>query len=60
MNGKETIPYDEAIYQQGHRVEFMVRRFKGWRRIATRCDRSPNVFVAAIPIAAIVIFWLKQ
>jgi transposase len=29
-----------------------------WRRVATRYDRSPTVFLSAIALAATVIFWL--
>jgi transposase len=38
----------------------MFGRIKDWRRIATRYDRCPIVFFAAITLAAIVIFWLNQ
>ncbi|CUA99567.1 Transposase [Pannonibacter indicus] len=34
-------------------------RLEGWRRIATRHDRRADVFMAAITIAAIVIWWLQ-
>jgi len=33
-------------------------RLKDWRRISTRYDRSPTVFLSAIALAAAVIFWL--
>jgi hypothetical protein len=36
----------------------MFGRLKDWRRIATRYDRSPTVFLSAIALAATVIFWL--
>jgi hypothetical protein len=36
----------------------MFGRFKGWRRVAARDDRSPTVFLSAIALAATVIFWL--
>jgi hypothetical protein len=31
---------------------------KGWRRIVTRYDRCGELFLSAIRIAAIVVFWL--
>ncbi len=37
---------------------FMFGRLKGWRRIATRYDRCPKVFLSAIVLATTVIFWL--
>ncbi len=29
-----------------------------WRRVATRHDRCPKVFLSAIALAATVMFWL--
>lgn len=45
-------------YKQRHKVENMFAKLKDWRRIATRYDRRADVFMAAIIIAAIVIWWL--
>ena len=39
-------------------IEIMFGRLKGWRRVATHYDRCPTVFLSAITLAAIVIFWL--
>ncbi len=40
----------------------MFGRLKDWRRVATRYDRCPKVFLSAIAIAlalaATVIYWL--
>ncbi|MDD2704086.1 MAG: IS5/IS1182 family transposase, partial [Acidocella sp.] len=36
----------------------MFGRLKDWRRVATRYDRCPTVFAAAIALAATVLFWL--
>ncbi len=36
----------------------MFGRLKDWRRVATRYDRCPKVFLSAIALAAIVIYWL--
>lgn len=46
-------------YKQRHKIENMFGRLKDWRRIATRYDRRPDVFMAAITIAAIVIWWMQ-
>lgn len=45
-------------YKQRHKVENMFGRHKDWRRIATRYDRCADIFMAAITIAAIVIWWV--
>lgn len=57
-NRKEQIPHDEKLYRDRHKIEIMFGRLKDWRRVATRYDRSPIVFLSAIALAAIVIFWL--
>jgi transposase len=57
-NRKQPIPYDKTLYRQRHRIENMFARLKDWRRIATRYDRCPKVFLSAIVLAAIVMFWL--
>jgi transposase len=48
--------YDKAPYRQRHKVESLFTKLKGWRRIATRCDRYAHTFFSAICIAAAVIF----
>jgi transposase len=41
-----------------NRIERMFGRLKDWRRVATRYDRCPKVFLSAIALTATVIFWL--
>jgi transposase len=36
----------------------MFCRIKDWRRIATRYDRNITIFMAAVALAATVIWWL--
>jgi len=48
----------KTTYKQRHKVENMFGKLKDWRRIATRYDRRADIFMAAITIAAIVIWWL--
>lgn len=55
---KTSIPHDQDLYRQRHRIENSFARLKDWRRIATRYDRCPKVFLSACALAAIVIFWL--
>lgn len=57
-NRKIQYGYDRAIYKQRNVVERMFCRFKDWRRIATRFDRNIKNFMAAISLAAAVIWWL--
>jgi transposase len=36
----------------------MFGRLKDWRRVATRYDGCPKVFLSAVALAATVMFWL--
>lgn len=57
-NRKIQYEYDKAIYKQRNIIERMFCRLKDWRRIATRFDRNIKNFMAAIALAATVIWWL--
>jgi len=52
------VKYDKRRYKRRNRIEIMLGRLKGWRRIATRYDRCPKVFLSAIALAATILFWL--
>ncbi len=54
----KAILYDKRRYKRRNRIQIMFGRLKDWRRIATRYDRCPKVFLSAIALAAPVIFWL--
>jgi transposase len=54
----KAVRYDKRRYKRRNRIEIMFGRLKDWRRIATRYDRCPKVFLSAIALAAAVIFWL--
>ena len=55
---KTQVRYDKRRYKRRNRIEIMFGRLKDWRRVATRYDRCPKVFLSAIALAAIVIYWL--
>ena len=55
---KKTVKYDKRRYKRRNRIEIMFGRLKDWRRVATRYDRCPKVFLSAIALAATVLFWL--
>jgi transposase len=57
-NRKIHIPHDKARYRNRHKIENMFAKLKDWRRIHTRYDRCAEVFMGAITIAVIVLFWL--
>ena len=52
------IPHDAALYRLRHRIENMFARLKDWRRIATRYDRCPILFLSACALAATEMFGL--
>ena len=55
---KAPIKYDKRRYRSRNRIEIMFGRLKDWRRVATRYDRCPRVFLSTIILAALVIYWL--
>ena len=55
---KTPVKYDNRRYKRRNRIEIMFGRLKDWRRVATRYDRCPKVFLSAIALAALVIYWL--
>lgn len=55
---KQIIPHDKIRYKARHKIENMFGKLKDWRRIAMRYDRCPKLFLSAIELAAIVLFWL--
>ncbi len=57
-NRKVQYDYDKAAYKQRNVIERMFCRLKDWRRIHTRFDRNVRNFMAAITLAAAVIWWL--
>jgi len=52
------VKYNKRRYKSHKRSKIMFGRLKDWRRVATRDDRCPVVFLTAFALAATVIFWL--
>ena len=55
---KKAVKYDKRRYKRRNQIEIMFGRLKDWQRVATRYDRCPKVFLSAIALAALVIYWL--
>jgi transposase len=55
---KQIIQYDKTRYKLRHKIENMFGRLKDCRRIATRYDRCPELFLSAIALAVTVLFFL--
>jgi transposase len=56
---KGTFPFSSWVYRQRNLVERFFNRIKHFRGLATRYDRSPDNFLAALKLAAIRI-WLAS
>ncbi len=50
--------YDKHRYKRRNRIEIMFGRLKDWQQVVTRYDRCPKVFLSAIALAALAIYWL--
>lgn len=59
-NRKLQIAFDKTLYKSRHKIENMFGKLKDWRQIHTRYDRCDHAFMAAIAIAATIIFWINQ
>ena len=55
---KNPRPYDEELYKARHLIENFFARLKQYRAIATRYDKTARNFLAAIYLAAAVV-WLN-
>ncbi|WP_080582699.1 transposase [Sinorhizobium fredii] len=49
-------PFDRSVYKRRNLVERMFCRFKDWRRIAKRYDKLARNFMAAVELAATIIW----
>ena len=55
---KKPVKYDKRRDKHRNQIEIMFGRLKDRRRVATRYDRCPKIFLSAIALAALVIYWL--
>jgi transposase len=57
-NRKNPRAYDEELYEARHLIENFFARLKQYRAIATRYDKTARNFLAAIYLAATIV-WLN-
>ena len=50
--------YNKRLYRKRYRIENAFGHLKDWRGIATRYERCGDIFLNAIILAAIIIFWI--
>ena len=48
------IMHDKQRYKRRNRIEITFGRLRHWRRVPTRCDRCPKVFLSTVALAATV------
>ena len=51
-------PYDKHLYQERNLIERMFNQLKGFRRVATRYDKTALSFLSFVHLAGIYL-WLK-
>ena len=52
-NRKVFIPHDEEIYKNRNQIERCFNRFKAYRAIATRFEKTALAYLALVALAAI-------
>jgi putative transposase len=52
-NRKEPRPYDAHLYKERNKVERFVRLMKGYRRVATRYEKTDTNFLGFVHIVAV-------
>ncbi len=55
-----SIRHDKRRYKRRNRIEIMFGRLKDWRRVATRQDRCPKVFLSAVALRNVIVLAMKQ
>ena len=58
-SGNRLVRHDKRRNRRRNPIVRMFGKLKDWRRVSTRYDRCPKVFLSAIALAATVIFWLR-
>jgi transposase len=56
---KRPIPYDQQAYRRRNMIERAFCSLKDFRRVATRYDKLARNFLAAVEIAAVILWWTE-
>ena len=57
---RQPASHNRRLYKKRCRIENAFSRLKDWRGIATRYTRCGDLFLSAICLAALVLFWLPK
>lgn len=52
-NRKQVLDYDREIYKHRNQIERCINRFKAYRGLATRFEKTASAYVALVTLAAI-------
>ena len=55
-NRKEPRSYDAELYKARNVMERLIGRVKRFRRVATRCDKLPGVYLGFLQFASVFIW----
>jgi transposase len=57
--GGRPISHDADLYKERNTVERLINKLKAWRGIATRCDKTPESYLAGLHLRASMI-WIDD
>jgi transposase len=57
--GGRPVRHDADLYKERNTVERLINKLKAWRGIATRCDKTPGSYLAALHLRAAMI-WIRD
>ncbi|MFD3696088.1 IS5 family transposase, partial [Streptomyces sp. NPDC058646] len=57
--GGRPFSHDADLYKERNTVERLINKLKAWRGIATRCDKSPDSYLAGLHLRAAMI-WIDH
>lgn len=57
--GGRPVSHDTELYKERNTVERLINKLKAWRGIATRYDKTPASYLAALHLRAAMI-WIKD
>lgn len=57
--GGRPVGHDADLYKERNTVERLIDKLKAWRGIATRYDKTPDIYLAGLHLRASII-WIKD
>ncbi|GHH85516.1 hypothetical protein GCM10017771_18690 [Streptomyces capitiformicae] len=57
--GGRPVTHDAGLYRDRNTVERLINKLKAWRGIATRYDKTPESYLAALHLRGAIV-WLRS